>query len=184
MNNQRKGCERAQTLTATDFVGKVVDELNNHIDAQDIQIDQLANMVNDLIGKVESQIKEIKLLKSNQEDQRKVINHLTAKLIALEECVEDVQKKVFPKVRVEFEMPPSGCLTPISRLLWLFLMCMLPHHLLVRWWCLWSPVKGPPSRVLLMVLTIVGLFIAKRDPPVLRWYHTGVYGCIQCLIEC
>ena len=62
-------------------------------------------MVNDLVGKVESQAKEIKLLKSNQEDQCKVINHLTAKLIALEECVEDVQKKVFPKVRVGFELP-------------------------------------------------------------------------------
>ena len=83
---------------ATDRVGKVVDKLNNRIDAQDIQINQLANMVNDLVGKVESQAKEIKLLKSNQEDQRKVINCLTAKFIALEECVEDVQKKVFPKV--------------------------------------------------------------------------------------
>ena len=91
-------------------------------------------MVNDLIRKVESQAKEIKLLKSNQEDQRKVINCLTTKFIALEECVEDVQKKVFPKVRAEFEMPSFGCLTPISRLLWPFLMCMPPLHLLVRWW--------------------------------------------------
>ena len=89
----------------TDRVGKVVDELNNCIDAQDIQINQLPNMVNNLIGKVESQAKEIKLLKSNQEDQHKVINRLTAKFIALEECMEDVQKKVFPKVRVEFEHP-------------------------------------------------------------------------------
>ena len=39
---------------ATNRVGKVVDELNNHIDVQDVQIDQLANMVNDLIRKVES----------------------------------------------------------------------------------------------------------------------------------
>ena len=64
----------------------------------DVQIDQLANMVNDLVGMVEGQAKEIKLLKSNQEDQRKVINLLTAKFIALEECIEDVQKKAFPKV--------------------------------------------------------------------------------------
>ena len=92
---------------ATNCVGKVVDELNNRIDAQDMQINQLANMVNDLIGKVESQSKEIKLLKSNQEDQCKVINHFTTKLIALEECVEDVQKKVFPEVRAEFELPSS-----------------------------------------------------------------------------
>ena len=99
---------------ATNCVGKVVDELNNCIDAQDVQIDQLANMVNDLVRKVESQAKEIKLLKSNQEDQHKVINRLMAKLIALEECVEDVQKKVFPKVRAEFEMPPLRYLTLFS----------------------------------------------------------------------
>ena len=84
---------------ATDRVGRVVDELNHCIDVQDVQIDQLANMVNDLVGTVESQAKEIKLLKLNQEDQRKVLNCLTAKFIALEECVEDVQKKAFPKVR-------------------------------------------------------------------------------------
>ena len=56
-------------------------------------------MVNDLIGTMESQAKEIKQLKSNQETQRKVLNNLTTKFIALEECVEDVQKKAFPKVR-------------------------------------------------------------------------------------
>ena len=83
---------------ATDCVGRVVNKLNHHIDVQDIQIDQLANMVNNLVGTVESQAKEIKLLKSNQENQRKVLNCLTAKFIALEECVEDVQKKAFPKV--------------------------------------------------------------------------------------
>ena len=98
---------------ATNRLGKVVDELNNRIDAQDVQIDQLANMVNNLFRKVESQAKEITLLKSNQEDQRKVINRLTAKLITLEECVEDVQKKAFPKVRAEFELPLFGGLTPL-----------------------------------------------------------------------
>ena len=87
---------------ATDCVGKVVDELN-HIDAQDVQIDQLANIVNNLIGKAESQAKEIQDLKTGREEHCKVIIRFTAKLIALEECVEDVQKKAFPKVRVEFE---------------------------------------------------------------------------------
>ena len=84
---------------ATDRVGKVVDELNSCIDVQDAQIKQLANMVNDLIGTVESQAKEIKQLRLNQETQRKVLNNLTAKFIVLDECVEDIQKKVFPKVR-------------------------------------------------------------------------------------
>ena len=84
---------------ATDCVGRVVDELNHRIDVQDVQIDQLANMVNDLVGMVESQAKEIKLLKSNQETQHKVLNNLTDKFIALEECMEDVQNKAFPKVR-------------------------------------------------------------------------------------
>ena len=55
---------------ATDHVGRVVDKLNSRIDAQDIQIEQLANMVNDLVGTVESQAKEIKQLKLNQETQR------------------------------------------------------------------------------------------------------------------
>ena len=50
---------------ATDHVGKVVDEFNSCIDAQDVQIEQLANMVNDLIGKVENQANEIKGLKHN-----------------------------------------------------------------------------------------------------------------------
>ena len=83
---------------ATDCVGRVVDKLNHRIDTQNVQINQLANMVNNLVGTVESQAKEIKLLKTNQEDQCKVINRLTTKFIALEECVEDVQKKAFPKV--------------------------------------------------------------------------------------
>ena len=82
-----------------DRVGKVVDELNSCIDAQEVQIEQLANMVNDLVRKVENQANEIKGLKCNQEEHRRVINNLTAKLIVVEEGLEDVQKKVFPKVR-------------------------------------------------------------------------------------
>jgi hypothetical protein len=69
-----------------DHVGKVVDKLNNRIDMQDVQIEQLANMVNDLVGKVENQANEIKGLKRGKEEHRKVINNLTAKLIAVEEC--------------------------------------------------------------------------------------------------
>jgi uncharacterized coiled-coil protein SlyX len=84
---------------ASDRVGKVVDELNGHIDCQDVQIQQLADMVNDLVGKVEGQAKEIKGLKESREEQRKVINRMTAKLIAVEQYTEDIQKKVFPKVR-------------------------------------------------------------------------------------
>jgi uncharacterized coiled-coil protein SlyX len=76
-----------------------VDELNNRIDVQDVQIQQLANMVNDLVGKVENQANEIKGLKRGKEEHRKVINNLAAKLIAVEECLEDVQKKALPRVR-------------------------------------------------------------------------------------
>ena len=82
-----------------DHVGGVVDELNSCIDVQDVQIEQLANMVNNLVRTVESQAKEIKQLQSNQETQRKVLNNLTTKFITLEGCMEDVQKKAFPKVR-------------------------------------------------------------------------------------
>jgi uncharacterized coiled-coil protein SlyX len=84
---------------ASDRVGKVVDELNSCIDCQDVQINQLANMVNDLVGKVEGQAKMIKGLKDSREEQRKVINQMTAKVIALEQYTEDIQKKVFPQVR-------------------------------------------------------------------------------------
>jgi uncharacterized coiled-coil protein SlyX len=84
---------------SADRVGKVVDELNGRIDCQDVQIQQLADMVNDLVGKVEGQAKAIKGLKEGWEEQRKVINRLTAKLIAVEQYTEDIQKKVFPKVR-------------------------------------------------------------------------------------
>ena len=92
---------------ATDHVGKVVNELNSRIDAQDVKIEQLANMVNDLVGKVENQANEIKGLKRNREEHRRVINNLTAKLITVEEGLEDVQKKVFPKVREWGSCPPS-----------------------------------------------------------------------------
>jgi predicted nucleic acid-binding Zn-ribbon protein len=66
---------------------------------QVVQIEQLANMVNDLIGRTEKQAKEIKGLKDNREEHRKVINTLTTKVIVLEQCVEDIQRKVFPNVR-------------------------------------------------------------------------------------
>jgi hypothetical protein len=52
---------------AADRVGSVVDELNDWINLQDVQIKQLANMVNDLVGKVEGQAKEIKNLKADRE---------------------------------------------------------------------------------------------------------------------
>jgi hypothetical protein len=82
-----------------DRVGLVVDELNDCINLQDIQIGQLANMVNDLVGKTEVQAKEVKNLKADRESHCKVINTMTVKVIALEQCIEDLQKKVFPKVR-------------------------------------------------------------------------------------
>jgi hypothetical protein len=83
---------------AGNWVGQVVGELNHRIDLQDIQIAQLANMVNDLVGKTEVQAKKIKGLKSDREAHCKVINMMTLKIIALEQCVEDIQKKAFPKV--------------------------------------------------------------------------------------
>jgi hypothetical protein len=55
-------------------------------------------MVNDLVGKVKGQAKAIKDLKVNREEQCKVINRMTAKVIALEQYTKDIQKKVFPQV--------------------------------------------------------------------------------------
>jgi hypothetical protein len=82
---------------ASDRVGGV-DELNSHIDAQEVQITQLANMVNNLVGKTEGQAKKIKELQSDCEGHQKVINTLTCKIILLEQCAEDLQKKAFPNV--------------------------------------------------------------------------------------
>jgi septation ring formation regulator EzrA len=81
-----------------DCVGRVIDKLNSYIDVQEVQIKQLANMVNNLVRKTEKQAKEIKVLKDNQEEHHKVINMLTTKVITLEQCMEDVQKKAFPQV--------------------------------------------------------------------------------------
>jgi hypothetical protein len=53
----------------------------------------------DRVGKVEGQAKTIKGLKDSREEQRKVINRLTTKSITVEQYTEDIQKKVFPKVR-------------------------------------------------------------------------------------
>jgi uncharacterized phage infection (PIP) family protein YhgE len=83
----------------SDRVGQVIDELNSCIDAQDIQIDQLATMVNDLVGRVEKRSKEIKELKTGREEAQRVINTMTTKVITLEQYTEDIQKKVFPQVR-------------------------------------------------------------------------------------
>jgi archaellum component FlaC len=94
---------------ASDKLGRFIDKLNNHIDTQEVQIEQLANMVNDLVGMTEAQKKEIKSLKSRQEDHRKVINTLIVKVITLEQCVEDVQKKVFPQVRRSATWHHSSC---------------------------------------------------------------------------
>jgi hypothetical protein len=52
---------------AVDHVGRVVDELNEQINLQDVQINQLADMVNDLVRKTEGQAKEIKDLKADRE---------------------------------------------------------------------------------------------------------------------
>jgi hypothetical protein len=82
----------------SDWVGGVVDKLNSCIDVQEVQIAQLANMVNDLIGKTEGQAKKIKKLQLDHEGHRRVINTLTCKIISLEQCTEDLQKKVFPEV--------------------------------------------------------------------------------------
>jgi hypothetical protein len=77
--------ERAQNQVRTsDKLWRFIDKLNHHVDTQDVQIDQLANMVNDLVGKVEGQQKEIKTIKADQERHRKVFNTLMAKVIALE----------------------------------------------------------------------------------------------------
>jgi methyl-accepting chemotaxis protein len=84
---------------ASDRVGGVVDELNSHINAQEVQVSQLADMVNDLVGKTEGQAKVIKEMKSECERHRKIMNTLTAKVISLEQCAEDLQKKAFPNVR-------------------------------------------------------------------------------------
>jgi hypothetical protein len=122
----------------------VIDELNNCVDTQDIQIEQLANMVNNLIRKMEKQQKEIKDLKSDQEMHCKVINTLMAKVIALEECVEGVQKKAFPQVGGM--LPNYQLLIDMSssyRLLWCSLVNKLLCRRVTRWLVLLFVVNTP-----------------------------------------
>jgi hypothetical protein len=154
---------------ASDRVGQVVDELNHRIDVQDVQIQQLANMVNDLVGKVENQANEIKGLKRGKEEHRKVINNLTAKLIAVEECLEDVQKKAFPRVResvVNNDLVIDIVLS--SRLLLNSSAKWLPHHL-NRWWLLLSVVNAPRAELVPFgEQPIVELNVKVNDPPARR----------------
>jgi hypothetical protein len=89
--------EHIDFISESDCVGRVVDKLNGHIDAQEVQIKQLANMVNDLWEDRRTG-QENQGIELDHEGHHKVINTLTHKIIALEQCVEDVQKKVFPKV--------------------------------------------------------------------------------------
>jgi hypothetical protein len=83
---------------ASDRVGRVVDELNNCIDMQDIQINQLANVVSELVGEVEGQKKGLDVCKKSIEEHCKVISNLTTKLMMLDNHVRDFQQKVFPQV--------------------------------------------------------------------------------------
>jgi hypothetical protein len=83
---------------ASNKLGRFIEELNNCINTQDMQIEQLANMANDLIRKVEGQAKEIKALKTGQDEHCQVINTMTTKVIVLEQNTKDIQKKVFPQV--------------------------------------------------------------------------------------
>lgn len=46
----------------------MANKLNSWINAQGVQIEQLANMINDLVEKVEGKATEIKMLKVNQEE--------------------------------------------------------------------------------------------------------------------
>jgi hypothetical protein len=152
-----------------DRVGQVVDELNQRIDVQDVQIQQLANMVNDLVGKVENQANEIKGLKRGKEEHRKVINNLTVKLIAVEECLEDVQKKAFPRVResgVDNDLVIDN--VPPSRLQLSSLVRLRLRHP-NRWLLLLFVVNAPPVELVLFVEpTIVESNDKVSDPPARR----------------
>ena len=98
----------------------------------------------------------------------KVLNNLTAKFITLEECVEDVQKKAFPKVR---ESNVGDFLFAIDdflyRLLLRSLMRTLPLHRLNRWWHLLSVLSTPLEELVPFVVPlIVELNIKFTGPPV------------------
>jgi hypothetical protein len=58
--------------------------------------------------------------KGNREEHHKVINTLTAKVIALEQCVEDVQRKAFPQVGKWPKLPLLLLILLPCRLLLLF----------------------------------------------------------------
>jgi hypothetical protein len=82
---------------AVDRVGRVVDELNKWINLQDVQINQLADMVNDLVGKTEGQTQEIKDLQADREVHRKCQGHSAPRRL--------LQVKSYPRTTTSL---PSG----------------------------------------------------------------------------
>jgi hypothetical protein len=98
-----------------------------------------------------------------------VINNLTAKLIAVEECLEDVQKKAFPRVR---ESGVDNCFVTDdvlpSRVRLSSLAKFPPHHP-NRWWLPSFAV----SALLVELVRSVGPTIVESndkasDPPARR----------------
>jgi hypothetical protein len=156
----------------SDRVGRVFNELNSCVDAQDVQINQLANMVNNLVGKVKGQSKEIKSLKLDHDCHCKVINTLTMKIIALEQYTKDIQKKVFPQVgggeQLGFVLPLM--LSFFFKLLLSSLVSKLLCFLVIRWWPLSLPVDNaqPVAWVLFMDRPIIRLIVERHNPPVQR----------------
>jgi hypothetical protein len=80
-------------------MGRVMDKLHDQINKQDVKVEQLANIVNELVGTVKAQRKELAVHKMSLNKHCQVINTLTAKLMHMDDCMEEVQRKVFPQVR-------------------------------------------------------------------------------------
>jgi archaellum component FlaC len=68
-------------------IGKMVDGLHDHIEEQDIKINQLATMVSNLVGTVEAQ-KELEICKKAIEDQCQIINTMTTKYMQVNDHLE------------------------------------------------------------------------------------------------
>lgn len=71
----------------------MVDSLHECIEEQDIKINQLATMVNNLVGVVKSQ-KELEVCKKQLNDHCRVINTMMAKYMLANDHIE-LEKKYF-----------------------------------------------------------------------------------------
>ena len=121
-------------------------------------------------------------VKSNWKEHCRVINTLTATVITLEQHVEDVQKKAFPRVgEGQLGYLDVTYTFLLFRLLLHSLVSRLIHHLIIQWSVLLSVVNMPLKELVLFVdHLIIESNVRRHNPPALRWFCTCTWVVGTC----